>query len=78
MRKSTFALALSFLAAIVWLGSQLNQPRTAENAKLAVQKWEYSLIHGFGGGPNDDRLKTAGERGVGSGRNSSQATPPGM
>ena len=62
MRKSTFAIALSFLAAIVWLGSQLNQPRTAENAKPAVQKWEYLLFHGFRG-PSDDRLKTAGEKG---------------
>jgi hypothetical protein len=42
MRKSTFAIALPFLAAIVWFGSQLNQPRAAEDAaKPAIQKWEY-------------------------------------
>jgi hypothetical protein len=42
MRKSTFALAVSFLAALVWFGAQLNQPRAAEDAgKHAIQKWEY-------------------------------------
>ena len=42
MRKSTFALAVSFLAAFVWFGAQLNQPRAAEDAaKPASQKWEY-------------------------------------
>ncbi len=43
MRKSTFALALSFLVAIAWFGMRVNQPRAAEDAKPAVQKWEYRL-----------------------------------
>ena len=43
MRKSTFALALAFLAAIVWLGSQLNQPHAAEGGKAEGQKWEYQI-----------------------------------
>jgi hypothetical protein len=44
MRKSRYILALSFLAAVVWLGAQLNQPRAAENGKPAVQKWEYKVF----------------------------------
>ena len=43
MRKSTFALALSLLVAIVWLGLQGNQPRAADDAKPQRQKWEYLL-----------------------------------
>ena len=43
MRKLTFALALSFLVAIAWFGMQGNRPRAAEDAKPAVQKWEYHL-----------------------------------
>ena len=43
MRKSTFALALSFLVAVAWFGLQGNRPRAAEDAKPAVQKWEYHL-----------------------------------
>lgn len=43
MRRSTFALALSLLTAIAWFGMQGNQPRAAEDAKPAVQKWEYHL-----------------------------------
>ncbi len=42
MRKSSCAFALSFLVAIAWLGSQLNQPRAAEvNKAEPKQKWEY-------------------------------------
>jgi hypothetical protein len=37
MRKSTFAIAVSFLAAFVWFGAQLNQPRAAEDDKQLVQ-----------------------------------------
>ncbi len=43
MRRSTFALALSLLAAMAWFGMQGSQPRAAEDAKPAVQKWEYRL-----------------------------------
>ena len=38
----------SFLAAIVWLGSQLNQPHAAEQEKPAAQKWEYQISWGLG------------------------------
>ena len=44
MRKSTFGLALSLLVTIAWLGLQGNQPRAADAAKPAVQKWEYYII----------------------------------
>ncbi len=44
MRKSTFAIALVFLATIVWLGLQGNQPQAADNAKPAAQKWEYKVV----------------------------------
>ena len=40
MRKSTFAVALVFLAVVVWFGLQGSPPRAAE-AKPAVQKLEY-------------------------------------
>jgi len=43
MRKTTLILALSFLAAVVWLGAQLNQPRAAENAKPIADTWEYRV-----------------------------------
>jgi hypothetical protein len=43
MRKSTFALALSFLVAIAWFGLHGSQPRAAEPAQ-AVQKWEYHNV----------------------------------
>jgi hypothetical protein len=46
MRKTTLILALSVLAGIAWLGPQLNQPRAAENAKPAIQKWEYKVVTG--------------------------------
>jgi hypothetical protein len=41
MRKSTFILALSFLAALVWLGAQ-RSPHAAENAK-PIDTWEYRV-----------------------------------
>ncbi|HTQ39770.1 MAG TPA: hypothetical protein VMJ32_12145 [Pirellulales bacterium] len=41
MRKSTFALAQTFLVAILWLGLQDSQPRAAEETKPTMQKWEY-------------------------------------
>jgi hypothetical protein len=40
MRKSTFAIALSFLIAVAWIGLHGESPRAAE-AKPAVQKLEY-------------------------------------
>jgi hypothetical protein len=49
MRKSTFTLAVSLFAAILWIGLQGNQPHAAEDAKPIMQKWEYHLEFGIGG-----------------------------
>ena len=40
MRKSTFAVALVFLAVVVWFGLQGNSPRAAD-AKPTIRKLEY-------------------------------------
>jgi hypothetical protein len=63
MRKSTFALALSFLSAIVWFGSQLNQPHAAEDAKPARQKWEYRVDILQGRSVPQEQLNRDGEDG---------------
>ena len=44
MRKSTVAVALVFLAVVVWFGLQGSPPRAAE-AKPAVQKLEYRIVN---------------------------------
>jgi hypothetical protein len=41
MRKSTFTVALVLLAVLVWFGLQGGQPRAADAAKPAAQKFEY-------------------------------------
>jgi hypothetical protein len=43
MRKSTFALVIVLMVAVVWLGTQRNQPRAADDIKQSGPQWEYRV-----------------------------------
>ena len=62
IRKSSFALALAFLAAIVWLGFRIDQPHAAENAPPAAKQWEYRVYQNRGDLPEGD-LNALGKEG---------------
>ena len=62
MRQLTFAVALSFLVAVAWIGLHGDPPRAAE-AKPSIQKLEYRHISWNATGLEGQTLNDLGDQG---------------